>query len=47
MIPLNVSGPFHTALSLALAAEQLGKTLQSVRQFYKMQVPVRATLRLR
>lgn len=38
MIPLNVSGPFHTAL-LAPAAEQLGKTLQSV-PFHKMQVPV-------
>lgn len=38
MIPLNVSGPFHTAL-LAPAAEQLGKTLQSV-PFSKMQVPV-------
>ncbi|WP_368251950.1 ACP S-malonyltransferase [Enterococcus sp. 2201sp1_2201st1_B8_2201SCRN_220225] len=38
MIPLNVSGPFHTAL-LSPAAEQLGKTLQSI-PFNKMKIPV-------
>ncbi|GMA46023.1 ACP S-malonyltransferase [Tetragenococcus muriaticus] len=38
MMPLNISGPFHTKL-LAPAAQQLEKTLQDV-TFHEMQIPV-------